>query len=332
MGSCIAECPKKTVQDEGILKESNHGYFEYLNDCLTNCPEETYEYGSYCLKECPENHTYSHNEYNRGICVPCGEQGCPKTCYGVAHSEWIPAVRKLGNVSNISYLDLNQETDLQIFKMKHETVNSHNIGIFEDCELVVGSLVFQVHTFTDQERDIPALTWDDLAKLRSIKRIMGYLSIDFWPFESFDVFEKLEVIYGQHNLFRDLVALFLASNRIGSGVKFPQVHEFGLKSLRSIENGNVAIMANEFSSACHIQTIQWERFIKRPMPKAGFRNGLMVERGKQRVDIFKELKENDQCKNFQCHEECKNGCWGDGNLACIECRNFVYMGDLKGTK
>ena len=35
--------------------------------------------------------------------------------------------------------------------------------------------------------------------------------------------------------------------------------EFGLKSLKSIENGNVIIMANEFKDSCHVTTIDWTK-------------------------------------------------------------------------
>ena len=89
-------------------------------------------------------------------------------------------------------------------------------------------------------------------------------SIDYWPFESFEVFERLEVIHGQHGLWRNVAALFLANNDANSETETPQMKEFGLKSLKSIENGNVIIMANEFKDSCHVTTIDWtkEDFIK----------------------------------------------------------------------
>ena len=85
------------------------------------------------------------------------------------------------------------------------------------------------------------------------------LSIDYWPFESFEVFERLEVIHGQHGLWRNVAALFLANNDANSETETPQMKEFGLKSLKSIENGNVIIMANEFKDSCHVTTIDWTK-------------------------------------------------------------------------
>ena len=243
-------------------------------------------------------------------------------------SEWIPAVRRLTNNTNLK-LDLDNDDDMEIFRMKHETINSHNIDIFEGCELVVGSLVFQVHTFTDQDKDIPQLTYKDLSKLRHIKGIMGYLSVAYWPFESFDVFEQLETIYGQHALYKNVVALFLASNR--ERHQFKKVHELKLRSLQSIENGNVVIKADELSDACHLTTINWKQFIKRPqiIANSHFEDGLLVKLHGREDNMFDSVKHNDKCTNFKCHPECKNGCWGDGNLSCIECKNKAYFGELK---
>ena len=82
---------------------------------------------------------------------------------------------------------------------------------------------------------------------------MGYLNVAFWPFESFDVFEQLETIYGQHNLYRDIVALFLASNR--EGHEFKKVEEFKLRSLKSIENGNVVIKGMGKSETCKMSKV-----------------------------------------------------------------------------
>ena len=226
------------------------------------------------MRECPHGHTYDHDDLNRGVCKKCSETGCPKTCFGVHHSKWLPAVQDLTGPNN----------ETESGNIWHQTVNSVNIHIFKDCEVVVGSLVFQVHTFGD-ESPIPRLTRDDLEPLRKIKRIMGYLrnvffqnrfqlsdwvffiksrlktlfSIDYWPFESFEVFERLEVIHGQHGLWRNVAALFLANNDANRETETPKMKEFGLKSLKSIENGNVIIMANEFKDSCHVTTIDWTK-------------------------------------------------------------------------
>ena len=188
VGECIAECPKRLIQVEGRLQErflyltdggalimhiilyiiniisSENGYFEFLNECIKECPEETYYLDSFCLRECPHGHTYDHDDLNRGVCKKCSETGCPKTCFGVHHSKWLPAVQDLTGPNN----------ETESGNIWHQTVNSVNIHIFKDCEVVVGSLVFQVHTFGD-ESPIPRLTRDDLEPLRKIKRIMGYL-------------------------------------------------------------------------------------------------------------------------------------------------------------
>jgi len=151
------------LYDLNIISSEN-GYFEFLNECIKECPEETYYLDSFCLRECPHGHTYDHDDLNRGVCKKCSETGCPKTCFGVHHSKWLPAVQDLTGPNN----------ETESGNIWHQTVNSVNIHIFKDCEVVVGSLVFQVHTFGD-ESPIPRLTRDDLEPLRKIKRIMGYL-------------------------------------------------------------------------------------------------------------------------------------------------------------
>ena len=147
---------------------------------------------------------------------------------------------------------------------------------------------------------------------------MGFLQVDYWPFRSFDVFEKLEVIHGQHSLFHNIVALFLASSRPSSGEaeSGPEVEEFGLKSLRSIENGNVAIMGHEFTNACHLQTIKWERFIKRPIENAKFQNGYFVQR-KGDGSILDHIRENQACQRFQCDQQARATCFLTNTFTCL---------------
>lgn len=104
-----------------------------------------------------------------------------------------------------------------------ETVNSKTLQLFKGCEVVVGSIIFLPHVFTadiPEDHQIEPIQKIDLEPLRSIKRIMGYLTIQAWPFDDFEVFENLEVIDGYHELHKPgagsgpgTIALFVSAGR-----------------------------------------------------------------------------------------------------------------------
>ena len=50
----------------------------------------------------------------------------------------------------------------------------------------------------------------------------------------------------------------------------------------------------------------------------------MVKRRSDINPIFDFIRNNPKCKQFACHEECDEGCWGEGNLSCIKCKNYEY--------
>jgi len=79
-----------------------------------------------------------------------------------------------------------------------DTINSKTITLFKDCEVVIGSLSFLVHTFEDTKGHVKKISTDHFKYLKNIKRIMGHLVIEKWPFKNLDAFENLEVIDGFH--------------------------------------------------------------------------------------------------------------------------------------
>ena len=73
-----------------------------------------------------------------------------------------------------------------------------------------------MHTFSNQTAGMAHLTYEKLSPLRSIKQITGFLQVDYWPFKSFDIFENLEIIHGQHELIEQHkwdIALWLSNER-----------------------------------------------------------------------------------------------------------------------
>ena len=66
------------------------------------------------------------------------------------------------------------------------------------------------------------------------------------------------------------------------------------------------------------------KFIKHPKNRQNFDHGLMVKRRNDISPIFDFIRNNPKCKQFACHEECAEGCWGEGNLSCITCKNYEY--------
>ena len=76
---------------------------------------------------------------------------------------------------------------------------------------------YPILQYSTQQHGIGTITKKDLEPLKSIKRIMGYLAIQAWPFDNFDVFENLNTIDGYHQLHMPgSAALFVSSRYINS--------------------------------------------------------------------------------------------------------------------
>ena len=53
--------------------------------------------------------------------------------------------------------------------------------------------------------------------------------------------------------------------------------------------------------------------------------------------IIEAISDNPKCANFKCHNECDEGCWGDGELSCVkeienQCKHCYSTTQLKYSK
>mgnify|MGYP000419737734 CR=1 FL=1 len=323
------------------------GHYEHNDLCLTECPPQTFVLNSYCLNECPENYTYvgDANSNGSGRCVPCIEVSkdgkCPTTCFGLKHSKWSDQIQSKFGKS----LD-----EIKTFSASWEdTVNSKTIQLFAGCEVVVGSLMFLSHVFADPVHNIPEdhgiepipknnMTF--LEPLKSIKRIMGFLAIQTWPFPDFSVFENLETIDGSHALHKpgdrlgpDYVALFVSVGDLNDKNPARITNNLGFNSLNTISNGDVILI--ELGNACPLKTISWKTIIKNPTlankqyPNR-YEDGVFIGAGASSVSY---VRKSPECRNFTCHEECDNlGCWGSSPSSCIKCKHYSYDGECLARK
>ena len=76
-------------------------------------------------------------------CIEVSADGiCPKSCFGLLHSKWSDEI-------NSNY-DLSELSSGAIDASWHDTINSKTLALFQDCEVVVGSIVFLSHVFATQ--------------------------------------------------------------------------------------------------------------------------------------------------------------------------------------
>jgi hypothetical protein len=179
------------------------------------------------------------------------------------------------------------------------TINSKTITLFENCEVVIGSLHFLVHTFDDTKGHVEKITKHHLKYLKSIKRIMGHLVIEKWPFKNLDAFENLEVVDGFHGKLhhRGESALFVSAGNGKTHNNSDTEHSVGFSGLKKISHGNIIII--ETGDACPLKTINWKSIVKKPVPRPGkpYVDGVYFGISSS----AKEAKDNAECARFQCH-------------------------------
>ena len=183
-----------------------------------------------------------------------------------------------------------------------DTINSKTITLFEDCEVVIGSLGFLVHTFEDTKGHVEKITKHHLKYLKSIKRIMGHIVIEKWPFKNFDAFENLEVIDGFHGRLhsRGETALFISAGNNKTHNNSDTETSVGFSGLKKISHGNVVFV--EIGAGCPLKTINWKSIIQKPVPRPdklinNYCDGVYCST----ASSVKEAKENAECARFQCH-------------------------------
>uniref|UniRef100_A0ABM5GLZ1 receptor protein-tyrosine kinase n=1 Tax=Pogona vitticeps TaxID=103695 RepID=A0ABM5GLZ1_9SAUR len=125
----------------------------------------------------------------------------------------------------------------------------------------------------------------------------GFLLIQAWPKNFTDLypFENLEVIRGRTKHIGQYALVIMSLN----------ISFLGLRSLREISDGDVAIKKNEH--LCFVNTVDWRKHFVTENQKA----------------IISRNGNETTCRQV-CHPFCSDtGCWGPGPSQCYSCRNFT---------
>ena len=135
--------------------------------------------------------------------------------------------------------------------------------------------------------------------LSTLKEITGFLNIQSHhdSFRNLGAFRNLEVIGGR-TLTEYFASLYIVKTSLTS---------LGLRSLRKISSGSVAILENE--ELCYAGDINWTQIMRSQVHNTLLQNNR---------DPGKCIAGGAVCDK-QCSSE---GCWGPGNKMCLSCRTY----------
>uniref|UniRef100_A0A1A8CXK3 Receptor protein-tyrosine kinase n=1 Tax=Nothobranchius kadleci TaxID=1051664 RepID=A0A1A8CXK3_NOTKA len=277
----------RDFQDDGVCKDSCPGLMRYdpNQHQLVSNPHGKYNFGATCVKSCPHNYvvtdhgacvrtcsgnTYEVDEGGVRKCAKC-DGLCPKVCNGIGSGELTHAL----------------------------SINATNIGSFKNCTKINGNIAL-IHTSIhgDPFTKTPKMDPAQLDVFKTVKEITGYLWIQTWPtsMNSLSPFENLEIIRGR-------------TKRGGRSLVVTQldIDYLGLRSLKEISDGDVAILKNQ--NLCYTNKNHW--------------TGLFIS-AKQSATVGENANAT-SCA--LCDRKCtEDSCWGPGPGMCFACRDYSRGG------
>jgi epidermal growth factor receptor len=244
-------------------------------------PDGKYAYGATCVRDCPKHLLKDNGACVRvcppkkktvnGECVPCNGP-CPKTCHF------------------------------------SDTIHAGNIDSLQNCTVIEGSLTILDSSFDGFQQiyenftfgpRYPAMDPSRLDVLTTLKEVTGFLNIQAHHpnFTNLKAFRSLEVIGGR-TLTEYFSSLYIVKTSLTS---------LGLRSLRKIRSGSVAILEN--GDLCYAQDINWSKVMK------SVSHNTLLQNNKPASKCIGEAK--------MCDSQCsQDGCWGPGNKLCLDCKTF----------
>ncbi|KAM4705113.1 epidermal growth factor receptor [Rhinophrynus dorsalis] len=274
-GVCLETCPPPQKYNPATYQMEDN-------------PEGKYSFGPTCVKKCPHNYVVS----NHGSCLRTCNTGFQEVEENGVHTcKKCDGPCTQDKVCN----------GIGMGELKHTlSINGSNIDSFRNCTKVHGSIsILPVAKYGDVFTKTPRLEPKSLSVLKSIREITGFLLIQWWPenFTDLSIFENLEVIRGRTKHF---------GSHAFAVVNHPALTSLGLRSLKEVSDGDVAIRKNE--NLCYVKSINWTHIFRTNQ--------------KATVDLNRNLE--------LCAEEGKicdplcsdHGCWGPGPSQCISCRTY----------
>ncbi|CAM4515813.1 epidermal growth factor receptor isoform X2 [Caretta caretta] len=249
-------------------------------------PDGKYSFGATCVKECPHNYVVT----DHGSCV----RSCNVDTYEVEEN----GVRKCKKCDGVCSKVCN---GIGIGELKGIlSINATNIDSFKNCTKINGDVsILPVAFLGDLFTKTQPLDPKKLDIFKTVKEISGFLLIQAWPENATDLyaFENLEIIRGrtkQHGQY----SLAIVNLKI---------HSLGLRSLKEISDGDVAIMKNQ--NLCYAETMNW--------------NKLFVTETQKTKIVSNRNKDECTAEEHVCDPLCSEvGCWGPGPFHCFSCHHF----------
>ncbi|KAJ0011945.1 hypothetical protein NQD34_012920 [Periophthalmus magnuspinnatus] len=300
---CAAGCtgPRATdclacrdFQDDGVCKDSCPRLMRYdpnLHQLVPN-PHGKYNFGATCVKNCPHNYVVT----DHGACV--------RTCSGNTYEVDDGGIRKCAKCEGLCPKVCN---GLGMGELAHTLcINATNIDTFRNCTKINGNIIF-IHTSIhgDKFTKTPKMDPAQLDVFKTVKEITGkdICGSRHGPknINSLSPFKNLEIIRGRTK----------ASGSRSLAIAQLDIEYLGLRSLKEISDGDVAIMKNQ--NLCYTKESHWSHLFKSKS---------------QAVNIDKNSDEATcALKNNTCDRKCTtDGCWGPGPEMCFACRDFSRDG------
>uniref|UniRef100_A0A8B9SWL2 Receptor protein-tyrosine kinase n=1 Tax=Anas platyrhynchos TaxID=8839 RepID=A0A8B9SWL2_ANAPL len=249
-------------------------------------PDGKYSFGATCVRECPHNYVVT----DHGSCV----RSCNTDTYEVEEN----GVRKCKKCDGLCSKVCN---GIGIGELKGIlSINATNIDSFKNCTKINGDVsILPVAFLGDAFTKTLPLDPKKLDVFKTVKEISGFLLIQAWPDNATDLyaFENLEIIRGrtkQHGQY----SLAVVNLKIQS---------LGLRSLKEISDGDVAIMKNK--NLCYADSMNWHS---------------LFATQSQKTKIIQNRNKNEcAAERHVCDPLCSDvGCWGPGPFHCFSCRFF----------
>ncbi|XP_073534291.1 epidermal growth factor receptor-like [Phyllobates terribilis] len=261
---CLEFCPPLDTFNDTFPVESNIKG----DSCVIKCPIDYMVTDSgTCVQKCSKD-SYMVEEYGALRCKKC-DGPCPegKICYGIGHGKLKQAL----------------------------AINASNIDDFENCTIVLGSVILSMVTLSDAFTKTPVIDPAKLNILRSIREITGHLVVMWLPemYTDLSLFENLEVIRGRPKL----------SWKYALAVTSVSISSLGLKSLKEVSDGDVVIRHNK--DLCYSDTINWTKIFRTKQ---------------QKIKMSNKSPEECDAEGKICDPLCSDdGCWGPGPSQCFSC-------------
>uniref|UniRef100_A0A663LYK8 receptor protein-tyrosine kinase n=1 Tax=Athene cunicularia TaxID=194338 RepID=A0A663LYK8_ATHCN len=233
-------------------------------------PDGKYSFGATCVRECPRKFISGCSRRGGGGVEERWEGTCViPLCYGIL------------------------------------SINATNIDSFKNCTKINGDVsILPVAFLGDAFTKTLPLDPKKLDVFKTVKEISGYSQQHTLENQKKNVLSKTLLFNSLSSVCFLFVHLHF-SGQYSLAVVNLKIQSLGLRSLKEISDGDVAIMKNK--NLCYADTMDWRS---------------LFATQSQKTKIIQNRNKN-ECGKHVCDPLCSDvGCWGPGPFHCFSCRFF----------